>query len=214
MTRRPARPRFSSVGGALLLGWVLLAPALATATAAPASLLPPEAPARELHLLDAPVDGAQAVGKRPSSETRILTELGVGTLTGLGMGVLVGLTAGDGDLLSPAALLGASLAFPLGVWMGGTLTGGQGWLLATLAGGLPSLLVAIAPERRLGGGIGKEGWLILSALFMVPGLSVAAYELSDNYEYERSRRAAPRLQVQPLLGASSEHALLGLQGRF
>ncbi len=94
--------------------------------------------------------------------------------------------------------------------MGG-LNEGEGWFWATLSGCVPGLFVALAPDSLMGG-MDRNALLGYSMLLVVPWASIAAYELTD--AHEQSKRASSRVRVRPLLGASRDSALLGLQGSF
>lgn len=220
--RRPSRRmmhrlsllRFFGLSGALLLGWALLTPSLASAAEVSAALTPSAASSRELHLLDTSDSPARAEVSTGTMDARPLL-LGslLGTFTSLGLGY--GLAAGgDGPSLGDDRLnrfwLGMNVGFPLGLWVGGLLSGGEGWFWLTLAGSAPG--VAMGALWMATGKDVFSGLSLLSALLVTPTLSIVGYALTDSHE--RSKRAAPRLQVQPLLGASAGHGLVGLQGRF
>lgn len=211
---RLALRRLLLLCGALLLGAVALTPSPASAAEVSAALTPSPAPSRELHLLEAADRPARAGDSTPSMNARPLllgSLLGLATGVGLGYGLATGR---EGSSLGEDGLnrffLGMNAGFPLGLWAGGQLSGGEGWFWLTLAGGVPGAtmgLLWMATGKDVFSALG-----LLSALLVTPTLSLVGYALTDSHE--RSKRAAPPLRVQPLLGASAGQGLVGLQGSF
>lgn len=214
MTHRLACLRLLSLRGALLLGWALLTPSLATAAEVSATLTPLPAPARTPHLLDAADGPTQAEESTTGVNARPLllgTLFGAFTGLGLGYGLAKG---GSGSSLADDTLnrfsLGMNVGFPLGLWVGGWLSDGEGLFWLTLAGSVPGAAMSalwFATEKRVFTSLG-----LLSALIVTPTLCIVGYALSDGHV--RSKRAASRVRVQPLLGASAGQGLVGLQGSF
>lgn len=215
----PAAAREATSGHGDVLARV---PALASVDKGDATLSPPPMPARELHLLDTPAeDSPFAEPRRASQARRILAELGMGTLSSVALGVALstagfisvasGLESHMGRTVARNLLVGMTIGFPAGVWMGGELNDGEGWKWATMAGALPGLLVALAPEALLGG-MNRNELLGYSMLLVVPWASIAIYELTD--AHEQSKRAASRVRLQPVVGMSRDSARVGLQGSF
>jgi hypothetical protein len=146
----------------------------------------------------------------------MVTSLGLGLAGGLAAG-LVGLAVcperGPGSEpfsgacpMTAAALtgvVGAGVGLPLGVWWGGKMTGGNGWLLGAVGGLAASLALsgtafALEPEL-LGAGL----------LLAMPVLTVVGYELTGS-----EPRREPPVTVAPALRLGSGGASFGLQGRF
>jgi hypothetical protein len=160
---------------------------------------------------------------------RILAEVAAGAVTSVGGGIAGGLVGlglcvnryGNDELGCALALvfgggLGMAAAYPIGVWWGGEVIGGDGKLLMSMvglgAGALAGLLLAIPaaridPSGNLGGIVG--GLAVLSG-------PILFYELSNqNKDPSRSHALAfARPRIQPLLSVSSDGALLGLGGSF
>lgn len=161
---------------------------------------------------------------------RILAEVGGGLVTAAALGLAGGLTGGllclgsaRDDLdklicLIPAglgALAGSAVGFPLGVWWAGEAVGGNGSLLATLAGGLVGMLAggmvlgvaAIRASRD--GGLDPVVVPVSLPLLGMAGC-IIGYELSQ----QEPRRWAARGGLQPLLAVTPNGAVLGLSGLF
>jgi hypothetical protein len=162
--------------------------------------------------------------ERSSTGRRVGTELGMGVVTSLGLGLAGGLAAGlvgmavcpkRGPSSEPFAgacpmtaaaltgVVGAGVGLPLGVWWGGKMTGGNGWLLGA-AGGLAASLAlsgtAFALEQELlGAGL----------LLAMPVFTVVGYELTDS-----EPRHEPPVAVSPSLRLGPGGTSFGLQGRF
>ncbi|EPX57088.1 hypothetical protein D187_006842 [Cystobacter fuscus DSM 2262] len=175
-------------------------------------------------------DSGEPVRSGAPRGVRILAEVGGGLVTSAALGLAGGLTGGllclgsaNDDLdklicLIPAglgALVGVAVGFPLGVWWAGEAVGGNGSLLATLAGGLVGTLaggmvLGVAAIRASGQG----GELSPLATASLPLLGMAGcivgYELSQH----EPRRWAARGRLQPLLAVTPSGAVLGLSGLF
>jgi hypothetical protein len=169
-------------------------------------------------------EAPEAPPRRASTGRRMGTELGMGVVTSLGLGLAGGLAAGlvgvaacpkRGPSSEPfagacpmtaAALVGvagAGVGLPLGVWWGGKMTGGNGWLLGAFGGLAASLALsgtAFALEQELlGAGL----------LLAMPVFTVVGYELTDS-----APRSEPALAVSPSLRLGPGGTSFGLQGRF
>jgi hypothetical protein len=163
---------------------------------------------------------------------RILAEMGAGLLTGVGLGAagafgsyylcdsgLFGPTSGSMSCLDPLVIggfLGLGLGFPLGVFWGGEVTGGDGKLygplLGTLAGIVAGALLAVALDTYY------TSVFFLAPPFMMAG-SIVGYELTTRDVPMHQGPRAPlvvssRPRLQPVLSVSSRGALLGLGGSF
>lgn len=163
---------------------------------------------------------------------RILAETGAGLLTGAGLGA-AGVLASNQlcrmDLLGPSGgglmscldqvvmgtFLGFGLGFPLGVFWGGEVTGGDGKLygplLGMLAGVAAGVLAAVALDTY-------TGFYVLALPFMV-GVSIVGYELTTReapvpHALKAPAVASSRPRLQPVLAFSSRGTLLGLGGSF
>jgi hypothetical protein len=166
---------------------------------------------------------------------RLLAEVGAGLLTSVGGGLVGGFAStglcaatGFGSTSSFAIigncfsatllgiLVGGSLGYPLGVWWGGEVLGGDGSLLASLAGMgtgiLMGFLLANAMYQADPGG-SRTG--IVAGLTIMTG-PILAYELSQRREPSLPvpTVASARPRLQPLLSVFSGGALLGLGGTF
>jgi hypothetical protein len=223
----------------LLLSLLLLAPRVGQAAEdAPLAPVPSTASAvpgtdegAPLRLLEEPT----AQRQRVPMGLRLLAEVGAGLLTSVGGGLVGGFASTGlceatgfgstpsfaiiGNCFSAALLgilVGGSLGYPLGVWWGGEVLGGDGSLLASLAG--------------MGTGI-LMGFLLATAMYqanpngshtgIVAGLTIMtgpilAYELSQRREpsLPAPTVASSRPRLQPLLSVFSGGALLGLGGTF
>ncbi|HLM44627.1 MAG TPA: hypothetical protein VK458_12210 [Myxococcaceae bacterium] len=113
-------------------------------------------------------------------------------------------------------ILGLGLGFPLGVFWGGEVTGGDGKLygplLGTLAGIVAGALLAVALDTYY------TSVFFLAPPFMMAG-SIVGYELTTrDVPMPQSPRASlvvsSRPRLQPVLSVSSRGALLGLGGSF
>jgi hypothetical protein len=174
----------------------------------------------------------------PTSSTTGRAPLGVRLLAEAGAGLVMSVSSGFVALLGGLAwceatgafelevrglivdcaslpLLGALVAvpvgMPLGVWLGGEAFGGDGKLLATLAG--------------MGAGLLGGGALLLVSPDLVPlalALAVSGpfigYELSQRPRLSSGPAPLPassaRPRLQPVLAFSSRGAVLGLGGTF
>ncbi len=160
---------------------------------------------------------------------RILAEVAAGAVTSVGGGIaggLVGLglcvnTYGNDELGCMVALLlggglGMAVTYPIGVWWGGEVIGGDGKLLMSMvglgAGALAGLLLAIPankidPNGNLAGIVG--GLAVLSG-------PILFYELSNQNKGPNQSHAlaSARPGIQPLLSLSPKGALFGLGGSF
>ncbi len=210
---------------AVVLSLVLLAPG--------AGLAAEDAPLRARLLsadtvaeqdVPAPAPPPSARWRAPRG-VRILGELGGGGLTALGAG-LVGYLGGSafcyatgvgsgilGCGAGAASVLGGTVGllvgYPLGVWGGGELLGGDGRLWAAMLGTGVGVAAGLPFSRR--------GSSILESPYTPWVLGIAGGVVG----YELSQRRAPpasvdlaRPRVQPLVSVSREGALLGLGGRF
>jgi hypothetical protein len=162
---------------------------------------------------------------------RLLAEAAAGAVTSVGGGLaggLIGLglcaaTGGPTDSLGLGCLvtgtlvgsLGLAIGYPVGVWWGGEVTGGNGSLLMSIAGLgagalvgglLGALTLKMDPEGRVAGTVIGLSTLAGPILF---------YEISNKEPTPQlTARAAARPRLQPLLSVSSRGALLGLGGSF
>jgi hypothetical protein len=168
---------------------------------------------------------------RPSRGLRILAETGAGLLLGTGLG-FAGMLAGsalceDGVFGEPSGflpclpaaaggiVLGVGLGFPLGVFSGGELAGGDGRLYGPLLG-MASGLVASVLVAALLGNIYNAYYLSLP--FLAVG-SIVGYELTERGEPAPQAPGTPavasaRPRLQPVLALSPRGALVGLGGSF
>jgi len=157
--------------------------------------------------------------QRAPQGLRILAEIGAGTVTSLGAGFVGGLGGfmfcessgiGRGDFLPclGTAMLGAgaglALGYPLGVWWGGEVVGGDGRLWASMLGTVLGLAVGLP--------LAQEGGFALSPIVLGMAGASIGYELSQSAEPPAVALARPRFQ--PLLSVSDKSALLGLGGVF
>lgn len=175
-----------------------------------------------------PTPGVQPEDERPLEDPRhaqyfrLLSELGLGLAGGLGGGLLgygVGVATerpcGPGGLCLQLekfiyAYVGLSLGIPAGVWLGGTLQGGNGHVLFTLLGAvvgiLASGLVAYAQSNIVILGIAGVGLPL--------AFSMVGYELSHSLRTPAAPPRAQGLRVRPLVAPVPGGALVGLGGRF
>lgn len=162
---------------------------------------------------------------------RILAEVGGGLVSSAVLGIAGGLTGGllclgtaRDDLdklicLIPAglgALAGTALGFPLGVWWAGDAVGGNGYLLATFAGGLVGALaggvvLGVASARASREGRSVPGLAAASLPLLGMAGCIVGYELS---QHEPRRWAARGGGLQPLLAVTPSGAMLGLSALF
>ncbi|HEX8824707.1 MAG TPA: hypothetical protein VF794_32605 [Archangium sp.] len=228
----------------LLLSLLLLVPGVGLA-AQDAPLAAPETPTEsETPFTDSGIPGTDEpeplrLLDEPESQRsgtplglRILAEVGAGTVTSLGgtlVGGLLGLGLcealdGQGEYVGCAwgavlgAVAGAGIGYPVGVWWGGEVTGGDGKLFAAIVGmalgSLVGLVVGVAAYE-----VDATGRLtgVAAGLATMAG-PIIAYELSQNREprppRQDSAEASARPRVQPLLSVTSRGAVLGLGGSF
>ncbi|QRN93079.1 hypothetical protein JRI60_28165 [Archangium violaceum] len=194
-----------------------------TNTATPLRLLDDPAPATPPQYVKEP---------RPTGE-RILAEigLGVGVPFALGIattaGVLLCNPASDSPqtktclttvlvVMGPLAVIG----MPLGVWLGGRLTGGRGYFVGALLGavvGVGASAAAVYGASRLENSAGP---LFLSALFALGaplGGAIAGYEISASFDSPPDTdtdMSAGTVRLRPMLGALPGGAAMGLSGTF
>lgn len=221
----------SSLSVLLCLVWLGVPRVGFAAGDVPRAEAPRLAPSGSLAGPDSP-EGVEStrVPERPraSRGLRLLTEVGTGLLTSAGGGLSLGLLGyglcqvtqlgyessvlGCGGTAALGAVLGVLAGYPLGVWWGGELRGGDGSLLSSILGGAVGLLVGSA-VTALAYGSGNESLYVLPWV-AVPVLFVTGAHLG----YELFQRApasrASRPGLQPVLSFSSRGALLGVGGRF
>ena len=157
---------------------------------------------------------------RATRGLRLLTEVGRGLLTAAGAGLSLGLlgyglcevtqlgyessVGGCIGTASLGAVLGVVLGYPLGVWWGGELQGGDGPLLSAMLGAAVGLLAGSAVTAVIFGSGNPS-------LYELPWVAVPVlFAMGAHLGYELFQRAP----VQPLVSFSSRGALLGLGGRF
>ncbi|EPX55654.1 hypothetical protein D187_009265 [Cystobacter fuscus DSM 2262] len=148
---------------------------------------------------------------------RLLAEVGAGVATaaagglvagigGFGLcqatGVLYATEGGCFYALLFGAMAGMAVGYPVGVWWGGEVVGGDGRLWASLLGGGLGLAAGYLGSRVLIAQTGRGESLIAIPLLAMVGASLG-YELS-----------AARPSVQPLLSLDTRGGMLGLAGRF
>jgi hypothetical protein len=218
----------------LLLSLLLLAPRVGLAAedaplATPTSL-PSEVPGTQEHepprLLEEPATRREKL----SVGLRLLVETGAGLMTstgGLLAGGLIGyglceVTSGRAAYIGCAwgavlgILGGVAIGYPLGVWWGGEVVGGDGSLLASFAGMgvgiLAGVLLGLA-EQQIDPGNRLTGAVVGLPILAGP---LVFYELSQRQEpgTPAPAVASARPRLQPLLTVSSRGALLGLGGTF
>lgn len=205
----------------ILLSLLCLLPGVALAqsgSALPGSSAPPT-----YRLLETPEPEAAPAWK-PHPVLRVAVELGAGALLSVGGG-LVGAKLGgiacvrlgrdipdaEGSCLLETLTglwMGSSLGFSLGAWGGGSLMGGHGHLLPTLAGMALGLLVGVGSFQLTHGIITP---LTGAALLTPYVFSVVAYELSSS---AFSPPPPATVRLRPLLSVSSQGAVLGMGGSF
>jgi hypothetical protein len=163
---------------------------------------------------------------------RILGEVGGGLVTSAALGLAGALVGGlgcglfdrpsgsgfDGLVCLVYAGLGAAvgvvLGFPLGTWWAGEALGGNGSLLASLAGGALGVLAGAVIVGVAGSAAAQSGGGSGLATASVPVLGMAGCIIG----YELSQRAprgwAARGGLQPLLAFTPSTAVVGLSGHF
>jgi hypothetical protein len=144
----------------------------------------------------------------------------VGGLPGIGLSI--GLERGCEGCANGTAVIIAGLAgvagvasgMAFGVWGIGSLLGGEGRYLPTLAGTGIGLLVGGGIAVYLGDQIKEE--LAIPPLLIGPILgTLIAYEISHSNEWERGAEASPSVAVLPTVGVSPSGGFVaGLVGRF
>jgi hypothetical protein len=148
---------------------------------------------------------------------RLLAEVGAGVATAAAGGLVAGiggfglcqatglLYATEGGCfyaLLFGAMAGMAVGYPVGVWWGGEVVGGEGRLWASLLGGGLGLAAGYLGSRVLIAQTGRGESLIAIPLLAMVGASLG-YELSTT-----------RPSVQPLLSLDTRGGMLGLAGRF
>lgn len=168
--------------------------------------------------------------REPESAGRKVGRIALGTLGGALGGAVGGMPLfvisfavgggidANGDQTASLVAAGAGLAgyatgMAFGVWGVGSLLGGEGRYLPTLAGTVLGLLV--------GGGLGaylftQEELLAIPPLVAGPLLgAVIAYELSHSVEWDRGAEASTGIAVLPTVSVRPSGGFVaGLVGRF
>ncbi len=165
------------------------------------------------------------------SAGRRVGRIALGTFSGLLGGVLGGLPGiglsigfergceGCGNITASliagvAGIAGFAAGMAFGVWGTGSLLGGEGRYLPTLAGTGIGILVGGGIAVYLGDQIKEE--LAIPPLLIGPILgTLIAYEISHSNEWERGAEASPSVAVLPTFGVSPSGGFVaGLVGRF
>ncbi|WP_257446306.1 hypothetical protein [Archangium lipolyticum] len=195
--------------------------------------VPGTEPAAPLRLLEDPASATppRYVKEPRSTGARILAEFGLGLgvpfalSIATGVAVLACQSAAEDSRIERCQIgagvvgltLGA-LGLPLGVWLGGRLTGGRGYFLGALLGAITGAAAgvgAIYGASRL-----ENPWapLFLSMLFtaVAPLVgSVVGYELSASFDSPPpTDTSAGTVRLRPMLGALPGGAAMGLTGTF
>lgn len=222
---RPYSRLVSSLSVLLCLVWLGLPRVGLAAQDAPLAELPRLALSGPLaDFEDVPDTLESAPSKRfhPPRALRVLTEVGTGLITSAAGGIVLGLTSygfceatgvGDGKMgcLGPLVLgtaVGLVEGYGLGVWWGGELMGGDGFLALSLLGAGAGSLGSFALLQS-----GRHPELAGYSFIVLPVLlSHLGYELFQRAAPEGQTASGPRLL--PLVSFSSQGAQLGLSGRF
>lgn len=159
---------------------------------------------------------------RPPLMVRLLAETGMGLVSstggamlGMGSGILMFCLIGDAGYYflncilgaSATALVGAGLAFPLGLWVGGRMTGGEGSLLLTYAGVAAGAILGTVGILQA-----QDDRPLMAASLLLPlGGGLLAYELSSHVVLQGKRKV---VQLQPAVSLAPNQFSLVLAGRF
>jgi len=123
-----------------------------------------------------------------------------------------------GCLVMPGLLGGSGviLGIPLGTYVVGRLTGGQGTLLSTLLGSAVGWAAGILSGMLLYAGTGDSDTLVGPLLIMPVVGATLFYQLShaDHAPRPKPSPRTSRIQVMPVAGYSDGGARLGLVGSF
>ncbi len=161
----------------------------------------------------------EAKASPPSRYTRVRWEVGLGYaggaavgLTGLLTGCLIDATASNRGCQTVAlvgGIGGAMLGMSLGVWAGGYLRDGDGWLLAVLGGELAGALTA----GLLALAVRSQAVSDLAVLTLPLAGAIAGYELTS---CEGRSLHDPKPTLAPAIAptADGKGAWLGLTGRY
>ncbi len=228
-----SRPCLLSVLLCALLPFQGLAQAPSQPPMVPAPATPAEGPRAALGEEQQPQDEIiPRERQRPEDSVgRRVGRIALGTFGGLlggvvgglpGIGLSIGLERGCEGCANGTAVIIAGLAgvagvasgMAFGVWGIGSLLGGEGRYLPTLAGTGIGLLVGGGIAVYLGDQIKEE--LAIPPLLIGPILgTLIAYEISHSNEWERGAEASPSVAVLPTVGVSPSGGFVaGLVGRF